>query len=245
MLANGKNDQWRLQTGRKGNVSPLSPADHSDRLPNIVLPGPPVTPQVFLVLQMLLSNRIADLSAIAGIIRSDIALTVQVLRLAAEQNQKHLRGLIDIDELVVHLGPTKLKRILEGTDILSKHPKGIAGVRTFERFCNHARLTAMIAEELASETASVRQEEAYVAGLLRHLGALPFLLGWKIRDLEESDTGETGYQLAKVWGLPCPLLDVISGNRELCDPSTLPLFDLVATADKHAFRLEIGHTFDI
>jgi len=245
MRANGKNPQWRLQAGCKGNASPLPPVNHYGRLPNIVLPGPPVTPQVFLVLQMLLSNRIADLSAISGTIRSDIALTVQVLRLAAAENQEHLRGLIDIDELIVHLGLTKLKSLLEDTDILSKHPKGIAGVRTFERFCSHARLTAMIAEELASETASVRQEEAYVAGLLRHLGALPFLLGWRIPDLEESDTGETGYQLAKVWRLPHPLVDVISGNRELCDPLTLPLFDLVATADKHAFRLQIGHSFHL
>jgi HD-like signal output (HDOD) protein len=244
MLANGKNHR-RFETGRKGDVSPLPSANRSDRFPEIVLPGPPVTPQVFLVLQMLLSNRIADLSAIAGTIRSDIALTVQVLRLAAEQNQEHLRGVLDIDELVVHLGLAKLKILLEDTDILSMHPKGIAGIQTFERFCNHARLTAMIAEELASETASVRQEEAYVAGLLRHLGALPFVLGWKIPDLEESDTGETGYQLAKVWRLPSPLVDVISGNRELCAPSTLPLFDVVATADKHAFRLEIGHTFSV
>jgi len=242
MPANGKHHQWHSQTGHNGDVSPLPPADHSDRPPRIVLPGPPVAPHVFLVLQMLLSNQIADLSAIAETIRSDIGLTVQVLRLAAEQNREHLRGLVDIDELVVQLGLAKLQGLMDDIDILSKHPKGIAGLRTFERFCNHARLTALIAEELASETASVRQEDAYVAGLLRHLGALPFILGWNIPGLQESDTGETGYQLAKIWGLPHPLVDVISGTRELCDPSTLPLFDLVSTADKHAFRLEIGHT---
>jgi HD-like signal output (HDOD) protein len=241
-MANEKNHPSQHPFGR-GSLSPLPQGNPFDSLPQIVLPGPPVTPQVFLVFQMLLSNQIADLSAITEIIRSDIGLSVQVFRLAAEQEEEQLRGLVDIEELVVQLGISQLKTLVDDTDILSKHPKGVAGVRTFERFCNHARLTALIAEELASETASVRPEEAHIAGLLRHLGALPFVVGWKIPDLEESDTGETGYQLAKIWRLPHPLAEVISGNRDICDPSVLPLFDLVSAADKHAFRLEIGHTF--
>jgi len=243
MLANGKNKPCHSQAAGSGSPLPLPQAQKPEDARKIVFPAPPVTAQVFLVFQMLLSNRIADLRAIAETIRTDIGLTVQLLRLAAEEMPQDPHNLIDIEELVVSLGMTKLKRILEGTDILSKHPKGIAGLRTFERFCSHARLTALIAEELASETATVRQEDAYVAGLLRHLGALPFILGWNVPDLEESDTGETGYRLAKIWRLPYPLVDVVSGNRDLCNPSNLPLFDLVTTADKHAFRLEIGHTF--
>jgi HD-like signal output (HDOD) protein len=241
MLANGKNHQSRIPGGRDASFSPAPEPTYLGSASQLELPTPPVTPKVLLLFQMLLSNHIADLSAITEVIRNDIGLTVQILRSAAEEADTDAHDFVDIEDIVVHLGLTKLTRLVDETMVLSIHPKGWAGLQTFDRFCTHARLTALIAEELAGETASVRQEEAYVGGLLRHLGALPFVLGWKIPELEEVDTGEVGYYLAKLWRLPNRLADVIRGNRETCDPSTLPLLDLVSTADKHAFRLEVGY----
>jgi HD-like signal output (HDOD) protein len=245
MGANGKNNQSRTPVGRKASSSHVPQPPYPGSAPQLQLPAPPVTPKVLLLFQMLLSNEIADLSAITELIRTDIGLTVNVLRSAAEEVEGQNHASVDIEDIVVQLGLDKLKKLVDDIMVLSIHPRGSAGLRTFDRFSMHARLTALIAEELAGETASVNQEEAYVAGLLRHIGALPFVLGWKIPELEEADIGEIGYYLAKVWRLPDRLTEVIRGNRETCDPSTLPLFDIVTAADKHAFRLEVGYDSNV
>ncbi len=235
MLANGKHNNPDLPAGRL-----LQPGElNCPRQP--LVPVPPVVPGALLLFRMLVFNQIADLSAITDVIRNDIGLTVQVVRLAGEEIGKN-NALMDIDEIVVLLGLDKLRALSDEAAILSIHPRGSAGMQTFERFGMHARLTALIAEELAGETASVRQEDAYVAGLLRHVGALPFLLGWRIPELENIDTEEMGAFLAKSWRLPNVLIDVIRGNRITCDSSSLPLVDLVNTADEHALHLALGYT---
>jgi len=237
MLANGKHNEPRLPVGKVLPPAHLLPSQ------KVEFPIAPVMPGALLLFRMLVSNQIADLAAIADAIRSDLGLTVHVLRLAAEEGFGQDSGLIDLDEIVVLLGLDKLRALSEDASVLSIHPKGNAGLQTCERFSMHARLTALIAEELAGETARVRQEDAYVAGLLRHIGALPFVLGWSLPELENADTGEIGYYIAKSWHLPEALLDVIRGNREACAESSLALFDLVSTADKHAFRLAVGYNF--
>jgi HD-like signal output (HDOD) protein len=221
----------------------LLPAAHpvfSGTSQGLEIPCPAVKPEVLLFFEMLLSSRVIDLRAITEVIRTDVGLTVLLLKLAAKERKRHAKGFVDIEDIVVLLGINRLKGVLDQATVLSGHPRGEAGLNTYDRFCMHARLTALIAEELASETATVRQEDAYVAGLLRHVGAIPFVLGWKIPELESVDTGEVGDYLARNWRLPDVLVDIIRGNREVCSSSSLALFDVVNTADKHAFRLEVG-----
>jgi HD-like signal output (HDOD) protein len=236
MLANGKHNDPSSAFSRIPQSSDLKAPQQ------VMVPVPPVMPGALLLFRMLVSNQIADLGAITEVIRNDIGLTVHVLRLAAEE-AGYDSSLTDIDEIVVLLGLDRLRRLSDEAAVLSIHPKGDAGLQTCERFAMHARLTALIAEELAGEAASVRQEDAYVAGLLRHVGALPFVFGWSIPELENIDSGEIGSYIARSWHLPDALVDVISGNRDACAPSSLPLFDLVNTADKHAFRLAVGYNF--
>lgn len=202
-------------------------------------------PEVLLLFEMLLSSPVIDLRAITEVIRADLGLTVHLLKLATEESNGHAKALVDIEDIVVLLGIGRLKSVLEQATVLSGHPRGEAGVNTYERFGRHARLTALIAEELASEIATVRQEDAYIAGLLRHVGAIPFVMGWKIPELEGVDTGEVGDYLARNWHLPDVLVDVIRGSREACAPSSLALFDVVNMADKHAFRLEVGCDYPV
>jgi len=206
---------------------------------------PAVKPEVLLFFEMLLSAQVIDLRTITQVIRTDVGLTVQLLRLAAEESKGGASAVVDIEDLVVLLGIDRLKSVLDRVTVLSGHPRGEAGLNTYGRFCMHARLTALIAEELAAETATVRQEDAYLAGLLRHVGAIPFVLGWKIPEVEGIDTGEVGDYLARNWRLPAVLVDIIRGNRELCAPSALALFDVVNTADQHAFRLEVGCDYPV
>ncbi|MBZ5653719.1 MAG: HDOD domain-containing protein [Acidobacteriia bacterium] len=240
MLANRPDDKSALKFGHQGQLLHATQPVLPTGAQGFEIPCPAVKPGVLLFFEMLLSSRVIDLHAITEVIRTDVGLTVHLLRLAAKERTGRAKGLVDIEDIVVLLGINRLKGLLEQATVLSGHPRGEAGVSTYDRFCMHARLTALIAEELASETATVRQEDAYIAGLLRHVGAIPFVLGWKIPELESVDTGEVGDYLARNWRLPDVLVDIIRGDREDCGSSSLALFDVVNTADNHAFRLEVG-----
>jgi len=119
--------------------------------------------------------------------------------------------------------------------LLSTH----AGISACERFWLHSRLTALIAEELASQSSEVSSEEAYLAGLLCHVGELSSVLGLAPPSPSPADSRHIGYRMAKAWGLPGALADVIGGYREICrSPESRALLDIAEAADNWASRLE-------
>ena len=206
------------------------------------IPLPPATATGLVYLQFLLSSPVADLTAIANVVRNDIGLAVHALRWAGpDALDSSTGGLFAIEDLIVTLGLKRLRALGQGAAFLASHAKGSAGFRTFERFTMHARLTALIAEQLARETASVRPQDAYLSGLLRHIGAVPLVLSWNMPEFEQAESREIGYRMAKSWGLPEILVAMIGADRQSCPTAWLSLFDIVNTADTHAFRLEMGY----
>jgi len=198
-------------------------------------------PESLGLLRTLLSAPVPDLQAITDAIRGDVGLTVEVLRQAAEQPDTEPANVLNLAEIVVHLGLEKLRAVISKTPALPAPAAEDAVSRRIERFWMHARLTALVAEELACRNSGVSCQDAYVAGLLRHLGALPFVLDWHSTDCEPGASGELGYYLAKGWSLPEPLTDVIRGDRDACiSGRSRSLLDLANAADKHAYRLELG-----
>jgi len=93
---------------------------------------------------------------------------------------------------------------------------GNADRHIIDAFWTRARLTAGTAQQLAVETSPEDAETAYVAGMLRHLGVLPLLLGWQTFGFDAADSAEMGVHMAKVWGLPSLLIDVIRGDERAC-----------------------------
>lgn len=195
-------------------------------------------------LRMLLEAQTIDLGAVAEVIRGDIGLTLELLRMGRRELGNSTSDMLRVAETVVHMGAPALKALVNETPLLTTHPRGKSGFRTCNRFWMHARLTALIAEQLATRCPEVNAEEAYTAGLLRHLGALPFVLGWSAPEFEQADPGECAFFIGRSWELPEILVEIVHGNQELCtSPGSLALLDLVNTADKHAFRLELGCDF--
>jgi HD-like signal output (HDOD) protein len=209
-------------------------------------PSPPVLPGALLIFQMLVHDSITDLTAIADVIRSDVGLAAQVFRTAAADGYAFEavdpRGL-DIDSLVVHIGLAKLRELGETATYLSDHPGGAPGVRTYERFQVHARLTALIAEELACETGRVDPEDAYIAGLFRRIGAIPFILGWNGSEFKDADSNEIGSHLARCWHLPPSVREVIRGESASHSEQVRELLKVVNIADAHAFHLQLGFEY--
>lgn len=237
MFANQTDGKARLTVAPQQTLVefPLSSPFH---LPGEAeFPSPPALPSSLVQLELRLSDPVADLQDISNIIRNDIGLTVQLLRLAAREIQEP--PLLTISEIVVEIGLEKLGRLVACTKSLPDPLRGPAGPSACERFWMHSRLTALVAEELASQSSEVRPEEAYLSGLLFHLGDLPAVLGWAVVDSVHADSADIGYRIAQAWQLPRALADVIGGNWNLCRTrESRALLNIVTDADSWASRLE-------
>ncbi|HWF90917.1 MAG TPA: HDOD domain-containing protein [Terriglobales bacterium] len=184
------------------------------KLHGTVIPDVPLMPTTLLRLEKLFSASVLDLAAISAVIRGDLGLTIHLLRLSGEEQFESADTMPSVEGIVVHAGIEKLKALIAGVPVLSEHPAGEAGVNACARFWMHSHLIALIAQELAVGEDEITPEEAFLAGLLRQIGKLPILLGWRIPELEASDLGELGYALAQAWNFPSPLASVIRGHEE-------------------------------
>jgi hypothetical protein len=200
--------------------------------------SPPALPDALLRLELGLSSYVIDLQDITNIVRGDIGLTIQLLRLAARENPESPERIGNIGEMVIQVGVEKLAALAARTKPLPDH-SGLSELSPCERFWMHSRLTALIAEELAGQSSDVCPQDAHLAGLLCHLGDLPSLLGWPAADPDAVDSRITGYRISNAWGFPRALADVIGGDREVClIQASRALLDIVGIADTWAYRLE-------
>lgn len=199
---------------------------------NAQLPALPAIPDALAHLRKLLNERFADLRAITEAVRGDVGLTMHAFRLAAENQDAVPPDVLSISEIVVHLGLNNLRTMAFQTPALTEVTQTGIALGSCERFWMHARLTALIAEALPCNCPGVNREDAYVAGLVRHVQSLPFLLDWNFSD----------DQLENAWKLPALLADVVRGDRNACRTTVSRyLLELANEADKHAFRLELGY----
>jgi HD-like signal output (HDOD) protein len=202
-------------------------------------PSPPALPNALLQLELCLSESVADLQAITNIVCSDIGLTAQVLRLAARELEESPQEIIPISEIVVRVGIEKLRALLARTTTLPKHFNAHAGPSVCQRFWVHSRLTALVAEELAGQSVEVSPQEAYLAGLMCHVGDFPSLLDWAAAGSNTTNSRHLGYRIARAWGFPRDLADVIGGDHDVCmTRRSRTLLDIVTVADRWASRLE-------
>jgi HD-like signal output (HDOD) protein len=188
---------------------------------------------------------VVDLQDVTDIIKGDVGLTVQLLRLAAREMAKSPGKLIGISELVVQVGVAKLFALATETKSLTGHLRVPAKLDVCERFWTHSRITALIAEELASQCSEVTGEQAYLAGLLCHIGNLPEILGWATAGLGPWHSRHIGYRMAKAWEFPCVLRDMIGGYGGVSRTRECrALVDIAEAADNWATRLEALATHD-
>jgi HD-like signal output (HDOD) protein len=242
MLADGKQNESFLPAGDSRRTAENKLPISLQATEGTELPLPPAMPDAVLLLRLLLCSQVADLHAITDVIRNDVGLTVQLLRLAAMERSGRPTSVLSLGDLVVQIGVEKLKGLAAETRLNPLHPQN-AAPQARERFWTHSRLTARISEELAGEATAAGREAAYVAGLLRHLGALPALLGWELPGWTPGSLGEIGYRMAKAWHLPPVLADVIRGDDRACtSQKAYSLLRLVNMADERAVRWESAGT---
>jgi HD-like signal output (HDOD) protein len=239
VLTNDRYQKTRLTLGGRGPALTLlqlpgsKPADPS--LPATI----PAMPKSLLQLQLLLSEDTLHLASIAGTIRSDIGLSLALLRLAAAEIDGCTERVLPVSDLIVLVGIQRIRTMVEECVSVTSGAGHNSSFAACERFWMHSRLTAHVAEELAGQVSDSSNEEAFFAGLFYQLSAIPLDLHWNRGATPTRDAGELAYELAVQWNLPPILADVIRGRRDLCRSSRArALFDLASAASTWAYRLE-------
>ena len=189
---------------------------HSQVECGAALPDLPALAKSGVLLQMLLASNVVDLEAITQVIRDDVGLTTQFLRLALREFPHVSRRSLKLQELVVHVGLQALGAMAAGTKLLGCTPGDDVDVQACSAFWARARQTAHTAEQVAAEISPEDRDLAYLAGLLRRLGSLPVLLSWRIPGFDLASPGEIGLRVAKSWNFPPVLVDVIRGDQRAC-----------------------------
>jgi HD-like signal output (HDOD) protein len=199
----------------------------------------PAAPSALLQLELALKGGACDLEAATSAIKSDIGLTVHLLCLCAEYTDDSSDRLPPISDLVVQAGCDRLRELVESMVSLPSYAQNRSHASGCARFWEHARLTATVAEDLSRQTTDVLCDEAFLAGALYQLGDLASLLGWNVAALGTRDVRERVSEMAREWGLPNILVEVIRGEKSLCSSAKARvLLDLALTASNWADRLE-------
>ena len=200
------------------------------------IPLPPAMPEAVVRLQLLASSYGVDLHSLTEVIRNDIGLTVQLLNIFTLETGRQIAKSAGIAELIVHLGQDRLRQMAETMDVICFDP-GSFESRQWQRFCKQARALARAAEDLARQVSPSEANIAFVAGLLRHIGKVPRLLGWNLQACLPADRGETGVRLLEAWNLPAILADVVRGAAsEGSSQRSRSLLSLIETAEQQTWR---------
>ncbi len=206
---------------------------------------------------MRLINAVNDVrcgaNQIVGILRSDAALTAEVLR----------RANSPVYGLTARVGSPGQAVMMLGTDEIARMATSISlgrhfgtGQRAMRRLWRHAFARATLAERLARTTGAAT-EAAYIGGLLADIGIYGFLVSFpdtERRILEAAgnaaallaaedqafggDHCQAGVWLARHWRLPESIVEAIGGHHEFPAANTIPA--LVFWADRVAAYLAFG-----
>ena len=122
----------------------------------------------------MLSASPVDLKRVGEVIRRDPGLAAQVIRMCSSTLLSVREKVSSIEHAVILLGTERLRTMVL-TISLVEHVGNRLSASIVQSFWQHSFLTAILSERIARRTAFPRPEQAYLAGLLHDIGALPLL----------------------------------------------------------------------
>ena len=222
--------------------------------------GLPTLPGYIFELNGLLSSRQVDLKCVSNIIRTDPALSANVIRMCNLPWSEGRPDVHSIEEAVLLLGRERL-RTLVLTCSLTQQTGGAVAPKDLHSFWQHSFLTALLSERLAQAIGYHRPERAYLAGLLHDVGLLalqaaharqpharqrefPLSLS-HILDGESESSGrdhcEAGRAIGVAWEFPADLVEVLERHHNPSAAVHDPLLvGIVAAADQVSRLRDVG-----
>jgi hypothetical protein len=166
------------------------------------LPAVPALTETLLALELMLQGSSADLGDVSETLKSDMGATIQVLRLAGREYGDAEDRPVRIEDCISDLGARAcLSAAAKGA--MARGPRRRAVLEMW----SHSREIAGYCRMLAEETPRIiAPHEAYLAGLLHAIGALPAVLGWE-RPETWKNHSLAALRMAELWSLPVFLKD--------------------------------------
>jgi len=218
--------------------------------------GLPTLPAYVFELNSLLAASPVNLKHVGEVIRTDPSLTAQLIRLCNSAFMGFRDRVTRIEHAMMLVGTERL-RTLVLTCALVEYVGYRVASETIQAFWQHCFLTAALSERLARAVAYRQPEQAYLAGLLHDIGALPLLMftaseseqianlatgGWgESVDLERERLGtdhcEVGRWIGVSWNFSPTLLEVMVSHHHPREATQDPhLVGVVAAADQFCVR---------
>ena len=218
--------------------------------------GLPTLPAYVFELNSLLSAAPVNLKVVGKVIRTDPSLTAQVLRLCNSAIMGFRERVTKIEHAIMLVGTERLRTMVLTCSLIEYVGHRVAS-EDIQSFWQHCFLTAALSERLARGIAYLQPEQAYLAGLLHDIGALPLLVitskeskepenmttcGWgESVELEREHFGtdhcEVGHWIGVSWNFSPILLEVMVSHHHPREAMQDPqLVGVVASADQFCVR---------
>jgi HD-like signal output (HDOD) protein len=222
--------------------------------------GLPTLPAYVFELNSLLAATPVNFKRVVEVIRTDPSLTAQVLRLCNSAFMGFRDRVTKIRHAVMLVGTERLRTMVLTCSLVEYVGHRVSS-EDIQSFWQHCFLTAALSERLARGIAYSQPEQAYLAGLLHDIGALPLLVvtsaesqerenmdtcGWgESVELERQHFGtdhcEVGRWIGVSWNFSPTLLEVMVSHHDPQEAKQDPhLVGVVAAADQFCVRRGIA-----
>jgi HD-like signal output (HDOD) protein len=218
--------------------------------------GLPTLPAYVFELNSLLGATPVNLKRVGEVIRTDPSLSAQVIRMCNSAMLGFREKVKSIKHAVLLLGTDRLRTLVLTCSLVEYVGDRLAS-EDIQFFWQHCFLTGALSERLARGIAYPHTEQAYLAGLLHDIGALPLLMigsnestrsedassqvwGESLTAEQErfgTDHCEVGRWIGVSWNFPPSLLEVMEKHHSPRETSHDPLLvGIVAAADQFCIR---------
>jgi len=269
-------DQAELGSGERINALSSPRRPNPSAAPNLEDPGAkqcrklalmaaiseglPTLPAYVFELNGLLSATPVNLKRVGEVIRTDPSLSAQVLRLCNSAFMGIRERVATIEHAMILVGTERLRTLVLTCSLIEYVGRRLAS-EDVQSFWQHCFLTATLSERLARGVSYPQPEQAYIAGLLHDIGAMPLLViasteltepelvtacVWgESLELEREHFGidhcEVGHWIGVSWNFASTLLEVMESHHNLGGASLdRSLVGVVAAADRFCARRGIA-----
>lgn len=220
----------------------------------------PALPNHLFRLNTMLAASPVDLKQVSSVIRSDVSLAAQLLRLCNSALFGLRRRVMSVEEAAVLMGTERLRNLVFACYLIQLSNTQL-DEEEVESFWSHSLMTAMLSERLSHQLSLQEADQAYLGGLLHDVGKLPLLMVaarenssgalWLKGDDENSlilereyfgmDHCEVGRWLAINWNFNLAIVEVLESHHQPDQAHFAPsLVGTVAASDHFCELAEAG-----
>ena len=175
-----------------------------------MLPG---APHIFSELLRCLEQPASSVTAVAGIVGRDVAMTANIMKLANSAFFGARRPITSIERAVAFLGLDTLGALVLGHSVFIAPASDTAAGFSHERLWLHSLQTAMTAKAIAIQENRPPSfaQEAFLAGLLHDVGKLVLATPAQADAAQTwAHHAEVGAYLLGLWGFQTPIVEAVA-----------------------------------